>query len=82
MGLVFFVFSPIRTLAEDAVGIRATVFWLNPFTYYLEAVHSIIYFKEVPDLFVLGMCFLLPVVFMLVGIIVFNYLKRGFVERL
>ena len=82
MGIVFFVFSPIRTLASEAEGIRATVYWLNPFTYYLEAFHSIIYFKEVPDLFVLGMCLLLPVMFMLIGIIVFNYLKRGFVERL
>ena len=82
MGLVFFVFSPIRTLAAEAEGIRATVFWLNPFTYYLESFHSIIYFKEIPDMFVLGMCFLLPIVFMLIGIIVFNYLKRGFVERL
>ncbi len=82
MGLVFFVFSPIRNIAAEAEGIRAAVFWFNPFTYYLEAFHSIIYFKEVPDLFILGMCFLLPVVFMLAGIIVFNYLKRGFVERL
>ncbi len=82
MGLVFFVFSPLRTLAADVEGIRATVFWLNPFTYYLEAFHSIIYLKEVPDMFVLGMCALLPVLFMIIGIIVFNYLKRGFVERL
>ena len=82
MGLVFFVFSPLRTTLEEASGIRETVFWLNPFTYYLESFHSIIYFKEIPDLFILSMCFLLPVVFMLLGIIVFNLLKRGFVERL
>ncbi|MBO4348837.1 MAG: ABC transporter permease [Candidatus Methanomethylophilaceae archaeon] len=82
LGIAFFVFSPIRNIAAEAEGIRATIFWLNPFTYYLEAFHSIIYLKEIPDLFVLGMCFLLPVMFMLAGIIVFNYLKRGFVERL
>ncbi len=82
MGIVFFVFSPIRMLASDASGIRAAVFWLNPFTYFLESFHSIIYLKEIPDMFVLGMCFLLPIAFMLAGIIVFNYLKHGFVERL
>ena len=82
LGLAFFVFSPIRNIAAEAEGIRATIFWLNPFTYYLESFHSIIYLKEIPDLFVLGMCFLLPIAFMLAGIIVFNYLKRGFVERL
>ncbi len=82
MGLVFFVFSPIRKLASQATGIIATVYWINPFTYFLECFHSAIYLKEIPDLGVYAMCFLLAVIAMLVGIIIFNYLKRGFVERL
>ena len=82
LGIVFFVFSPIRYMAETAEGIRATVLWLNPFTYYLEAYHSILYFGEIPDLGMLGMCLLLAVIALAVGYVIFNRLKSGFVERL
>ncbi len=82
LGIAFFVFSPIRYMAETASGIRASVLWMNPFTYYLESFHSILYAGEVPDLPVYGACFLLAVVAMVIGYLVFNKLKSGFVERL
>ena len=43
LGIAFFVFSPIRYMAETATGARASVLWMNPFTYYLESFHSILY---------------------------------------
>ena len=81
MGLVFFVFTPIRKLASSASGIISTIYWYNPLTYYLECFHSVLYLKEIPDLGIYAMCFLFAIIAMLIGIIVFNYLKRGFVER-
>ncbi|MBR4226857.1 MAG: ABC transporter permease [Candidatus Methanomethylophilaceae archaeon] len=82
MGIVFFVFSPLRYMADTATGVRATILWMNPFTYYLESFHSILYLGEVPDLYVYGMCFLLAFIAMVVGYLIFNRLKNGFVERL
>ncbi len=82
LGIVFFVFSPIRYMAEDAAGIRASVLWMNPFTYYLESYHEILYSGELPDLRILGMCFLLALIAFVIGYLIFNRLKSGFVERL
>ena len=82
MGIVFFVFTPIRKLASSATGIIASVYWYNPLTYFLECFHSAVYLKEVPDPYVYLMCFLLAAIAMLAGLIIYKCLKHGFVERL
>ena len=82
LGIAFFVFSPIRYMAETVDGAMAAVLWANPFTYYLESFHSILYAGEVPDLEVYGMCFLLALISIAIGGIIFEKLKNGFAERL
>lgn len=82
MGIVFFVVTPLRYAATDAVGILSTIIWYNPFTYYVEAMHSILYYHTAPELSITCMCVLFAIVLLIIGIFTFNKLKHGFVERL
>ena len=82
MGIVFFVVTPLRYMASDAAGILSTVIWYNPFTYYVEAMHSIFYSESIPSMEITYMCVILSVVMMIVGSFTFSKLKHGFVERL
>ncbi|MBE6526662.1 MAG: hypothetical protein E7Z63_02690 [Thermoplasmata archaeon] len=82
MGIALFVLTPMRYMASDATGILLEVIWLNPLTYYIEWVHDILYWAEMPGTIYIMMCPLLSVSMLLVGYLVFQKLKRGFVKRL
>jgi lipopolysaccharide transport system permease protein len=80
--MIFFFMTPMYFLADSVSGMLGNVIWLNPFTYYIEAFHSMVYFGEIPEMKVLLMCIILPLVSMMLGLAVFRGLKRGFAERL
>ena len=82
VSMVFFFMTPMYFLADSVSGMLGNVIWLNPFTYYIEAFHSMVYFGEIPEMKVLLMCIILPLVSMMLGLAVFRRLKRGFAERL
>ena len=82
ISVVFFFITPMYFVADQLTGIFKDVIRLNPFTYFIEACHSIIYFGEIPDSDILLACCLLPIISIIVGFAVFNHLKRGFAERL
>ncbi len=82
ISMVFFFMTPMYFLADQATGILSTLIWVNPFTYYVEALHSAVYFGEFPDTAVLLACFLIAFAALAVGYAVFRRLKRGFAERL
>ena len=52
------------------------VFYMNPMTYIVNLYRAILYYKTVPGLLDLGISF------MVVGMLVFDRLQRGFVEEL
>lgn len=80
--MVFYFLTPMYFLPSDASGMLSSVISLNPFSYYVEALHSVVYFGEIPEMKVLAMCLVLPVLSLAVGLAVFRRLKRGFAERL
>lgn len=80
--MVFFFMTPMYFVADSVSGTLGNIIWLNPFTYYVEAYHSLIYFGEIPEMRIMMMCIAIPVASMLLGIVTFRRLKRGFAERL
>lgn len=82
LGIALFVMTPMRYMASDATGILKTLIWYNPLTYFIEAVHDILYFGQVPSTYYLIMCLLLSIVVLIIGYFTFRKLKHGFVKRL
>ncbi len=82
VGIILFVCSPLRSMASDADGLLAWLYELNPFTYFLEPIHLIVYYSEYPSLAMLLVAVIISVTFFIVGYIVFLKLRHGFVERL
>lgn len=58
------------------------VFYMNPMTYIVNLYRSVLYYKTIPNLLDLGVSFVVAFVAMIVGMIVFDKLQRGFVEEL
>ena len=82
MSMVFFFTTPMFYLASETTGILSKLIWINPFTYFVEAYHDIVYFGMIPSTEIMIACVTLAVAFLAVGTVVFKRLKRGFVERL
>lgn len=80
--MVFFFMTPMYFITADATGLLGNIIWVNPFTYYIEALHGIVYFGEIPEMKILLMCAVLPVITLVLGLAVFRRLRRGFAERL
>jgi len=79
--IVFFV-TPIFYLASEVTGVLEKVIWLNPFTYFIESYHDILYFGMVPETFQLVVCVALAILALIIGLMVFNKLKGRFAEEL
>lgn len=82
MAMIFFFTTPIFYLSSETTGMLSTLIWINPFTYFVEAYHSIVYYGSIPAIGLLAACVLLSVIILLVGIVTFRHYKKGFVERL
>ena len=82
VSLAIYFLTPIYFMSDGVGGLLGTLIWFNPYTYYVEAFHQIVYFGSFPEIYHILICTLLSVTSLLLGLIVFNKLKRGFVERL
>ena len=82
LSMVFYFITPMYFTMNDVSGLFVNIIAINPFAYYVQAYHQILYYNEFPDITTLSVCALLPLVSITVGLIVFHYLKRGFAERL
>lgn len=80
--LIFFFLTPMYFIADSVTGVFSIIVTVNPFTYFIEAYHDIIYYQMVPDLTTMLMVVLLSSISLLVGVFVFKKLKVGFAERL
>lgn len=58
------------------------IFYLNPMTPVIIAYRDILYFKKVPEMETMLQGFLLGVVVLIIGYVVFRKLQRGFAEEL
>lgn len=82
ISMVFMFMTPMYFMADQVSEILGTIIWLNPFTYFVEAFHSMVYFGTIPDVSICAMCLILPIISIVLGYAVFRKLKKGFVERL
>ena len=82
ISIVFFFITPMYFVIDKVTGIFRDIIYFNPLTYYVEACQSIVYYGEIPAFDLLTICTVLPIISMIIGYPVFNYLKRGFAERL
>ncbi|WP_400219649.1 ABC transporter permease [Methanomethylophilus alvi] len=82
ISMVFFFLTPMYFTVDSIGGMLQTVVWLNPFTYYVETCHDILFYGCLPDSGILMMLVVLPLVSIFIGIVVFRKLRVGFAERL
>jgi len=81
MRLVIWI-TPTFFLASEAKGILATIVWCNPFTYYVETFHDILYYGIFPHVEYLCMSIILAAVMFLIGAYVFFRYEKKFPEVL
>lgn len=82
ISIVFYFITPMYFSTESIGGIMETVVWLNPFTYFVELFHHLIYFGDCPNLNLVMTVLIITVVMLIAGFYSFNKLKKGFAERL
>lgn len=82
IGIALFVMTPMRYMASEATGILSVLIWYNPLTYYVEFVHDILYFGQMPSMFYSIICTVLAIAMLIIGYAVFRKLRHGFIKRL
>lgn len=80
--IVFIFVTPMFFSVKYISGFASDVVWMNPFTYFIEAIHDCIYYKVIPSAEITIMCLILTAVSLVIGLIAFKKLKHGFIERL
>ena len=81
MRLVIWI-TPTFFLASEAKGLLALIVWYNPFTYFVEFFHDILYYGMVPELKYIVMCVVLAAAFLLIGASVFFHYEKKLPEVL
>lgn len=81
MRLVFWI-TPTFFLISEAKGLLSQIVWYNPFTYYVETFHEILYYGVFPDPMYILVSIVLALVFLFVGEAVFNRYQDRFPEVL
>ena len=82
LSLVFFFLTPVYFSPSSIDGIFRIIVYANPFTYFIECYHQIMYYGVCPDIASLMPIIVMAAVSPILGYIVFQRLKKGFVERL
>lgn len=78
---VFFWVTPVFYMADSTSGLLSSLIWFNPFTYFVECFHNILYWGKVPEIIDIEVCILVTILLLTVGIYVFQRLKGRFAER-
>ncbi len=81
MRLVVWI-TPTFFMASEATGVLGTIVWYNPFTYFVEVFHDLIYYTRMPDPTQVLICCCLAVGTFLVGWAVFEHYKNRLPEVL
>ena len=79
---ILFWITPVFYIPNTLTGILSKIIWLNPLTYYVEGLHKILYWGEMPGIELLIACTVISIVVFLMGVYVFEKLKDGFAERI
>lgn len=71
MRLVFWI-TPTFFLVSEAKGLLSQIVWYNPFTYYVETFHEILYYGVFPESYMFLISLVLAIAFYFLGEAVFN----------
>lgn len=82
ISVVFFFLTPMYFVSESITGLFSIVVSLNPFTYFIESFHDLLYYQSFPDSMHLLIIIVLSLLSLTVGVLVFHKLENGFAERL
>lgn len=82
IAMVFYFVTPLYFAVDGVSGILSSVIWLNPFTYFIELCHSVVYYGKLPRLEVIVASVVISLASFVVGLVMFRRLKCGFAERL
>lgn len=82
MRLIIWVTPTFFFMSEVEGKLLGTIAWMNPFTYFVETFHKILYYNTVPDLKLIMVSIFISVVVLIVGKIIFNRYKDNFAEVL
>lgn len=81
MRLVIWI-TPTFFLASEAAGLLDLIVWYNPFTYFVEVFHDILYYGTFPHLEFITMSIILSAGMFLIGAAVFFHYEKKFPEVL
>ena len=82
ISLIFFFLTPMYFLSNSITGLFSIIVSINPFTYFIEAYHDIMFYQTFPDMLHLSMTIIISVLSITIGYLIFRKLKTGFAERL
>ncbi len=82
IGMAWMYLTPVMYSIEIVPKNYLALFNLNPMTPIIIAYRDILYYAQVPKLGTLAHAFILGVMILCIGFVVFNKLQRGFAEEL
>ncbi len=82
INMIFFFLTPMYFTADSTSGMLSAIIWINPYTYYIEGFHDIIYRGVLPSTTVCIGALIFASISIVIGLIVFKKLKKGFAERM
>ena len=81
MRLIIWI-TPTFFLASEATGLLGAIVWFNPFTYFVEVFHDVLYYGTVPHMEFFIISVILAASFFLIGAAVFFHYEKRFPEVL
>lgn len=81
MRLVFWL-TPTFFMIDEIKGVLKEIVMYNPFTYYVETFHQVLYYEGLPEGWMVLVCIVLSITFFLIGEALFNKYQDRFPEVL
>ena len=80
ISMLFYV-TPILYTPDLVPTKMRFILKLNPLSYIIEAYHDIFYYKQIPNMYNLGIIFGISLIIFVVGYNIFRKLQKGFAEE-
>lgn len=77
-----FYATPIVYKLEQLPPNLQIIMQLNPMTHIINAYRDIFYYQQMPDFQNLGILFIISIVLVIIGYLIFHKLQKGFAEEL
>lgn len=77
---VFFWVTPIFYYTSSLDGILSKIIWINPYTYFIELYHNIVFYSKIPSVSLWLCCISISIFTFIVGWLLFSMFKNKFAE--